>query len=325
MTINTLARAICVAWLGLLTALLPAVAQQYPARTITIIGGYSPGSTTDLLSRTIADGLQAAWGQPVVVEARPGAGSNIAAAYVARAQPDGYTLMLATDATLISNPHLYKNMPFDPVKDFAPVTMAASNIIALAVTNNLPVTSVKDLIAYAKQNPGKLTYGSSGIASPHHLAGELLARMADINLTHIPYKGSAPAANDLIGGHISMAFLSLSSARGLHDGGKIRIIAVVENSRYSEMPDIPTIGETVPGFEMSSWMAVVAPAGTPQPIIDRLHAAIVQILKTETVRKKVGELGAEVRTSTPQDLEAVVKNGLAVRGTLVKGVGIQPE
>ena len=234
-----------------------ALAQTYPSKPITIVIGYTPGAVSDLTARTIADGLNRAWGQPVIVDNRPGSGGNIGAALVARAAPDGYTLMIGTDAQMASNVHLYKHAGFDPVKDFAPVAYAGANIICLAVNAELPIKTVADVIAYAKANPGKLNYGSSGTGSPHHLAGELLHQKTGIDIAHIPYKGGGAAVNDLLGGHIGMAFLSLSAAVPHMDTGKIRIVALVEKQRYAAMPDVPTIGETVPGFEMSSWIGSV--------------------------------------------------------------------
>src|SRR5215218_5790226 len=287
-----------------------ATAQAYPSKPITIVIGYTPGAVSDLTARTVADGLNQLWGQPVIVDNRPGSGSNIAAGYVARAPADGYTLMVGTDATLTSNVFLYKHTPFDPVKDFAPIINAGANIICLAVNADLPIKSVADVISYAKANPGKLSYGTSGTGSPHHLAGELLHQKAGIDITHIPYKGGGAAVNDLLGGHIGMAFLSLSAAVPHMNTGRIRMIAVVEKSRYAGLPDIPTVGETVPGFEMSSWVGVFAPAGTPPAIVTKLHEAMAKVLTTDGVKAKLAE---------------TVKDGLKVRGELVKAAGIQPE
>ena len=217
-------RAALLALLACLFTAHAALAQTYPAKPITIVIGYTPGAVSDLAARTIADGLHQAWGQPVIVDNRPGSGGNIGAAFVARAPADGYTLMIGTDATMASNVHLYKHVGFDPVKDFAPVAYAGANIICLAVNAQLPINSVADVIAYAKQNPGKLSYGSSGAGSPHHLAGELLRQKTGIDIQHVPYRGGGAAVNDLLGGHIGMAFLSLVSRgaasqhrQGAHD------------------------------------------------------------------------------------------------------------
>jgi tripartite-type tricarboxylate transporter receptor subunit TctC len=285
--------------------------------------GYTPGATSDLLARTMAERLNAAWGQSVIVDNRSGVGGNIAAGYVARAPADGYTLMVGTDAIMTSNVFLYKNTPFDPVKDFAPITNAGANIICLAVHVDLPVNSVAELIAYAKANPGKLQYGSSGIGSPHHLAGELLRQKTGIEIVHVPYRGGGATINDLLGGHIKVAFLSLSTAVPHLGSGKIRIVAVVEKSRYAAMPDVPTIGETVPGFEMSSWLGFFAPAGTP--LITRLNEAMVKVLTTDAVKEKLAALGLVVAPSTPAALAATVREGLAVRGELVRAANIQAE
>jgi tripartite-type tricarboxylate transporter receptor subunit TctC len=311
--------------LSILLVAVPAVAQDFPSRPVTIMTPQPPGAASDLLARTVGDRLNLAWGQPVVVDNRPGASGNVGAALAARAPADGYTLMVGTDAMLTSNVYLFKNMPFDPVKDFAPITNGGANIICLAVNTQLPVASVPELIAYARANPGKLQYGSSGIASPHHLSGELLAQKTGIQIVHVPYRGGGPASTDLLGGHISMAFLSLSSAVPLLTSGKIRILAVVEKTRFAAMPDIPTIGETVPGFEMSSWLGFFAPAATPAPLVARLNEAIVKVLTADAVKEKLATLGLVVAPSTPAELATIIKDGLAVRGQLIKAANIQAE
>lgn len=311
--------------LAIAAAPISAEAQQYPSRPVTIITGYTAGAASDTLARTLADALQAQWGQPVVVENRPGGGSNIAAAYVARAAADGYTLMIATDATLTSNSFLYKAIPFDPVKDFAPILNAAANVIVLAVHPDQPVKTVPEFIELAKKNPGKISFGSSGAGSPHHLAGELMMQMANVKLVHVPYKGGGATINDLLGGHIPAAFLSLSAAKNLHDSGKIRIIGVADKARYAELPDVPTIAETLPGFEMSSWIALVAPAGTPPAVVKQVSEASAKVLKSEAIAKKLGGVGLVVTADSPGELANTIKTGLDVRGKLIKSSGIQPE
>jgi tripartite-type tricarboxylate transporter receptor subunit TctC len=307
-------------------AAAPAVyAQDYPTRPVTLLVPQAPGASSDLLARTLGERLQAVWGQSVIIDNRPGAGSNLGAAVVARAAPDGYTLMIGTDALMTSNVHLYKNMPFDPVKDFAPITVAGHNIICLAVNTQLPVKTMPELIAYAKANPGALKYGTPGVASPHHLSGELLALKTGIKIVHVPYRGGGPAANDLLGGHINMAFLSLSSAVPQLPTGKIRIVALVEKARYAAMPEVPTIGETVPGFEMSSWLAVFAPAGTPAPLIAKLNETIQKILNDPPVKQKLAGLGLVVAPVTPAELAQMIETGLEVKGALVKAANIQPQ
>jgi len=310
---------------AVLTAASPASPQDYPNRPVTLLVPQAPGASSDLLARTLGERLQSVWGQPVVIDNRPGAGSNLGAAVVARSAPDGYTLMIGTDALMTSNVHLYKSMPFDPVKDFAPITVAGNNIICLAVNSELPVKTMAELIAYARANPGKLQYGTPGVASPHHLSGELLALKTGVKIVHVPYRGGGPAANDLLGGHINMAFLSLSSAVPQLPTGKIRIVALVEKNRYAAMPEVPTIGETVPGFEMSSWLGVFAPAGTPAPLIARINDTIQKILGDPPIKEKLAGLGLVVAPVTPAELAEIIRTGLEVRGALVKAANIQPQ
>ena len=303
----------------------PAPAQDFPTRPVTIVVGYTPGATSDLVARTIGERLNVAWGQSVIVDNRSGVGGNIAAGYVARAPGDGYTLMIGTDAMMTTNSYLYRNTPFDPVKDFAPITYAGANIICLAVHTDFPANSVADVIAYARANPGKLNYGSSGMGSPHHLAGELIRQKTGIDIIHVPYRGGGATINDLIGGHIKVAFLSLSTAVPHLTSGKIKILAVVEKARYAALPDVPTVGETVPGFEMSSWHGFFAPATTAAPLVARLNAAITKVLTMPEVKEKLAVLGVAVATSTPAELAELVKSGLAARGELIKAANIQPE
>lgn len=311
--------------IGVLAAALPARAQDYPSRPITVVSAQASGGASDTVVRAVQERLQAALGQPVVMENRPGASGNVGAAQVARATADGYTLLVGTDAIMTSNVHLFKSMPFDPVKDFAPITNAGANIIVMAVHADVPVKSVAELVAYAKANPGKVQFGSSGVASPHHLAGELLKLKTGIDIIHVPYRGGALSANDLAGGHIAMAFCSYSSVAALIPTGKIRVLAVVEKTRYAALPDIPTVGETIPGFEMSSWLGFFAPAGTPKPIVTRLHDEIVKILRVDQVKERLAAVGLAVAAGTPADLAETVRSGIAVRGELVKAAKIEPQ
>ena len=314
--------------LVLLAALLmPAAlaAQPYPSRTITIISPYPPGATNDMLARLIAPKLSETFGQSVVVENRTGAGGNIGVALAARAAPDGYTIVIGNDATHAPNVFLYKDIGFDPVTSFAPITLAARNIIGIALHPSVPVDDVKGLIAYARANPAKLSFGSSGTGSPHHLAGELLQQMADIKLTHVPYRGGGLAVVDLLGGHLPMMFASLAAVMQHRDAGKVKVLAVVEKDRYALLRDIPTVGETVPGFEMSSWLGVFAPAGTPGPIIDQLNRVIVAAMRTDDVRGKLDPQGLEIIGSTPAVFAAVIRQDLDRRREIIRSAGIQPE
>lgn len=311
--------------IAIAAAIGAADAQPYPSKPITFITGYAAGAASDTLARSLADTLQQQWGQPVVVDSRPGSSGNIAAAFVARSAPDGYTILVATDAMLTSNSFLFKTIAFDPEKDFTPVLNAAANILVLAVHPDQPVRSVSDYIEQAKKNPGKYSFGSSGPGSPHHLAGELLMQMADIKLQHIPYKGGGQTINDLAGGHIPSAFLSLSAAKSLHDSGKIRIIGVADSKRYSELPNVPTISETLPGFEMQSFVALVAPAGTPADVIAKISEASSRILRDAGISKKLAGAGLVVTANPPEELAKTIKSGIDVRGKLIKAAGIQPE
>jgi tripartite-type tricarboxylate transporter receptor subunit TctC len=311
--------------IGVLALAAPARAQEYPNKPITVVSAQASGGASDTVVRAVQERLHVALGQPILLENRPGAGGNVGAAQVARAAPDGHTLLIGTDAIMTSNVHLYKNMPFDPVKDFAPITNAGINIIVLAVHADLPVKSVTELVAFAKANPGKVQFGTSGVASPHHLAGELLKLKTGIDIIHVPYRGGALSANDLAGGHIGTAFVSYSAVAPLIPTGTVRVLAVVEKARYGALPEIPTIGETIPGFEISSWLGFFAPSGTPAPIVARLHDEIVKILRIDQVRERLAAVGLAVVAGTPADLAETVRNGIAVRGELVKAAKIEPQ
>jgi tripartite-type tricarboxylate transporter receptor subunit TctC len=324
LTCIILRTAACIA-AGMVLIGTTAFAQTYPTRAITIVSAQAPGGASDTIARMVGDRLQAALGQPIVIDSRPGASGNVGAAFVARSTPDGYTLMIGTDAMMTSNVHLFKSMAFDPAKDFAPITNAGANIIVLAAHTGVPANSVAELIAHAKANPGKLQFGSSGIASPHHLAGELLKQKAGIEIVHVPYRGGALSANDLAGGHIAIAFLSYSAATPLVAAGKIKILAVVEKTRYAAIPDVPTVADTLPGFEMSSWLGFFAPAGTPAPIVSRLNGELVKILKVDAVKERLGTLGLSVIADTPEGLAKTVRDGIAVRGELIKAANIQAQ
>jgi tripartite-type tricarboxylate transporter receptor subunit TctC len=319
------AQLVTFALLALASGIGTAIAQDFPIRPVTLLVPQAPGASSDLLARTLGERLQALWGQPIVIDNRPGAGGNVGTAVAARAQPDGYTLMIGTDAIMTANIHLYKNMTFDPAADLAAVAMAGANIICLAVNADLPVKTMPELIAYAKANPGKLKYGTPGVASPHHLSGEMLALTAGIDIAHVPYRGGGPAANDLLGGHIPMAFLSLSSAVPQLSTGKIRLVALVEKSRYAAMPDVPTIGETVPGFAMSSWLGVFAPAGTPARLIARLNETVDKIFGDPPVKEKLANLGLVVTPMSPAAMTAMIKAEIEARGALIKAANIQAQ
>jgi tripartite-type tricarboxylate transporter receptor subunit TctC len=300
------------------------VAQTYPVKPIKLVVPFPAGGATDTTARLVAQRLQLGLGQSVIIENQGGAGGTIAAKQVAGAPPDGYTLMMGSLSTFGTHPVLYK-LDYDPMKAFTPVASAVVDKLVMVAGPALSVKSVQELVAYARANPGKLNYGSSGMGSPHHLAGELIRQKTGIDIIHVPYRGGGATINDLIGGHIKVAFLSLSTAVPHLTSGKIKILAVVEKARYAALPDVPTVGETVPGFEMSSWHGFFAPATTPVPLVARLNAAITKVLDTSEVKDKLAVLGVAVATSTPGELAELVKSGLAARGELIKAANIQPE
>jgi tripartite-type tricarboxylate transporter receptor subunit TctC len=302
-----------------------AFGQAYPMKPVKIVVPYPPGASTDTVARAVAQKLSDSLGQQVFVENRAGASGNIGSDYVAKSPPDGYTILMATDATHTTNVHFGKNFPYDPVKDFTPITAAAGNIIVLVAHPSVPVTSVKELIEYAKKNPGRLSYASSGTGSPHHLSGELLRQLAGIDIVHVPYKGGGQAITDLLGGQVPLMFSSMVTVAPHIKTGKVRALGVVEAQRYPAMPDIPTIAETLPGFEINSWLGFLAPAGLPPPIQARLQAEIVKALNAPDVRARLEPAGLVVIGSTPGELATMIKTDLDKRGRLIKAAGIQTD
>ncbi len=263
--------------LVLFLALVPAAAQDYPARTTTIICPYAPGGATDILARMLARGLEERLGKSFVVENRPGAGTVLAAHIVAKAQPDGYTLLMGTSTPLAINATLHHKLSYDPGKDFVPLALVANVPFVLIVTPSLPVKSVADLIKYAKANPGKLSFGSSGPGSPHHLYMELFKTMTGTDMVHVPYKGSVPALTDVIAGRIPVMFVDLAPSLQFIKNGNVRAIGVSSKTRVPQLPDVPPVAGGVPGFEAVAWQMLAAPSGTPKPIVDKLHAALKNI------------------------------------------------
>ena len=299
-----------------------ALAQAYPTKPVTIIVPFAAGGTTDILARIIGQALTAELGQSVVVDNRAGAGGNIGGQAAAKATPDGHTLFMGTVGTHAINASLYKKMPFDPVKDFAPLTRVA-NVPNLLVANPAqPYKSVKDLIAYAKANPGKVNFGSSGNGSSIHLSGELFKSLAKVDMQHVPYKGSAPAVTDLLGNQIGIMFDNMPSAIQHVRSGKLVPLAVTTAKRSPELPKVPTIAEAgVPGYEATSWFGMFAPAGTPAPVLAKLNAAIVKVLGQPDVKKKINEQGAEVYSETPEQFAAFIQAESVKWGKVVKESG----
>jgi tripartite-type tricarboxylate transporter receptor subunit TctC len=303
----------------------PALAQDYPNKPITYVVPFTPGGTTDVIGRIIAQGLSPVLKQPVVVENKAGQAGGIGAAQVARAKPDGYTLLGGTISTHAINAGLYKDLPYDPIKDFEPVTLVGFIPNALYVDPNLPVKNVQELIAYLKANDKKRTFASSGSGTSTHLAGELFADIIGIKLEHIPYKGTPPAMQDVAGGNVTFMFDQLTAGLPLVKGGKLRLLAVTSPKRSPLAPDVPTMAEAgIKDFEMSSWQAVYAPKGTPKPIVDKLNAEIVKILKDPATREKLEKAnGMEVVASSPAELTKVMQAEIPRWSALIKKSGAQ--
>ena len=306
------------------TAAVPAMAQApaYPNKPITIIVPFAAGGTTDILARLVGQYLGTELGQPVLVDNRVGAGGNIGGQLAARSAADGYTLFMGTVGTHAINQSLYSKMPFDPIKDFAPISRVA-NVPNLLVANpQQPFENVKELIAYAKANPGKINFGSSGNGSSIHLSGELFKMMTKVDMIHVPYKGSAPAMNDLLGNQIAIMFDNMPSAIQHVRAGKLRPLAVTTAKRSPELPDVPTIAEAgVPGYEATSWFGLLAPANTPAPIVDKIDAALMKVYKNPELLKKFADQGAEPVVETPAQFATFIKAETAKWGKVVKESG----
>ena len=308
--------------LVLFLALVPAAAQDYPARTTTIICPYAPGGATDILARMLARGLEERLGKSFVVENRPGAGTVLAAHIVAKAQPDGYTLLMGTSTPLAINATLHHKLPYDPGKDFVPLALIANVPFVLVVTPSLPVKSVADLIKYAKANPGKLSFGTSGPGSPHHLYMELFKTMTGTDMVHVPYKGSVPALTDVIAGRIPVMFVDLAPSLQFIKNGNVRAIGVSSKTRVPQLPDVPPVADGVPGFEAVAWQMLVAPSGTPKPIVDKLHAALKNIEAQPQFNEQVAKLGmVPVDTPSVAELQAYVKSEIVRWGKVVEKSG----
>ncbi len=290
--------------LGVLLAVLAtsASAQAYPTKPIRLVVPVPAGGPPDILAREVAQKLTEAWGQAVVVDNRPGAGGNIGSELVAKSPPDGYTLLMGTVGTHAINPSLYAKMPYDHVQDFTPVILVAGVPNVLVVNPALPVSSVQGLIAYAKANPGKLNFASSGNGTSIHLSGELFKVMTGVDMTHVPYKGSSPALRDLMGGQVQLMFDNLPSSLALIKAGKLKALAVTSAARAAALPDVPTVAEAgLPGFEASSWFGVLGPAGTPPAIVAKLNGEIAKWLATPEAKDKLLSQGAITAGGTPED------------------------
>jgi tripartite-type tricarboxylate transporter receptor subunit TctC len=309
---------------GIALASLAALAhaQAWPSKPIKWVVPFAPGGTTDILARTVGEKLALALGQPVIIENKPGAGGGVGAEFTAKAAPDGYTIMGGTISTHAINASLYKNLPYDPVKDFVAITLIARVPNMLVINPDVPAKDVKELIALLKANPNKYSFASSGNGTSQHLSGELFKSMSGTDMQHIPYKGSPPALQDVMGGQVTMTFDNITTAWTLAKSGKLRALAVTTAKRSSIAPDVPTLAESgLPGFEVGSWQGVFAPAGTPPEIVKRLNTEIVKILNLPDVREKLSGLGAEIVANSPDEFAAVVKSEVVKWADVVKKSG----
>jgi len=297
----------------------------YPDKPIRVIVPFPPGGPSDVLARVIGQKLHAALGQPVLVENKPGAGTNLAAEFVAKSAADGYTLFLMMVGTQAINEAMYPKLGYSTVRDFAPVTLVAASSLALVSHPSVPVKNFKDLVALAKASPGRLNFGSSGSGTPLHLGGELLNHRAGIKLMHVPYKGAAPALNDVLGGQIELALVGTPSALPHIKSGRLTAIGLTSPGRAAIAPDVPTIAESLPGYEVELVYAIVAPAGAPREVVTRLNTEIAKALQQAETRERLLGQGFEVRTSTPEQLADYIRSEIAKWAPIVKESGVKPE
>jgi tripartite-type tricarboxylate transporter receptor subunit TctC len=312
--------------IGLAAGINGAAAQNYPNRAITLVIPFAPGGSTSIVGRGIADKISELLGEKVVVDNRPGAGGTIGTKAVAKSEPDGYTLLLGYTGTLAIGPSLYKNVGYDPRKDFAPIGLIGNAPNSLVVNPSFPAKTVAELVAYAKSNPGKVNFGSAGAGTASHITGEYFARSAGITLVHVPYKGTGPALTDLLGGHIPMAFAPIPASHPNVSAGKLRALAVTSITRSGLLPDVPTMMEAgLPGFDASLYYGLAAPAGTPRPIIDKLNKVLREALASDEVRKQLGNDGTEITPGTPEDYANFIDKDEKKWAQLVKASGVEQE
>jgi len=317
-------RNISIALLGAIVVLLPAAAsaQAYPSKPIKLVVPFPPGGPLDLAGRAIADHLAKAWGQPVVVDNKPGAGGNIGADLVAKSAPDGYTIVMGALSTHAVNPHLFAKMPYDALKDFAPVTLVATTPNVLVLNPAVKANDVKELIALAKASPGKLSFASGSNGSAGHLSGELFKTLAGIDIVHVPYKGGAPAMQDLLGGQVQFMFDNLANSTAQLKAGKLKALAVTTAKRSSLAPELPTMAEAgVPGFDISTWYGIMAPAGTPPDVVRKLNGEIVKFLGSDEAKEKLKAQGAEPAPMTPEQFDAFIRAEWTKYAKIVKDSG----
>ena len=304
---------------------LSAWAQPYPSKPVRIIVNFPAGGVADVYARIIGAKVQEAWGQPVVVENRTGAGGNIGAEAVAKSAPDGYTLNMTAIGPHAINVSLFSKMPFDPVKDFTPVAHVLEAEGLLVVHPSVPIHSVSELVAYARANPGKLTFASAGMGTASHLAGELFKTMAKVDMTHVPYKGNVPAITDLLAGQTSLLFATMPTVLPHAKAGKLRALATIGASRAAATPELPTIGESLRGFEVSNWIALFAPAGTPPEIVKRWNAEVQRIMQSPEIQARLPNEGARFIPMTPEQFGAFQKSEIAKWAPVVRASGARAD
>ena len=310
--------------LSVLTVLhMAAWSQSYPTRPITLVAPYPPGAVTDSLARILQTALADALGQPIIIDNRSGAGGVIGANFVSRAPADGLTLLITVNAPIVMSPFMQNNFPFDPAKGLTGVAMVAETYLALAVQKSSPINSVADVVRMAKEKPGELTFGSAGVGSAHHISGELLNKNAGINIVHVPFQGGAPAVQNLIGGHINMSYGTLPSVLPYVESGQLKLIGLAEPKRISELPELATMGETVPGVETTTWVGVFAPAGAPMNIRERLYQVIADALKTADVQLKMKNLGMKPARQSPDEFDKTILKDLAFWKVAIEKAGIE--
>jgi tripartite-type tricarboxylate transporter receptor subunit TctC len=315
-----------IAGLLLAIAATPALGQGYPNKPIRILIAQAPGSATDVISRVVGNRLSELLGQPVVIEARPGAGGALGTAEAARAAPDGYTLFMGNNSTHGSNPAIHAKLPYDAIRDFAPISFVASVPYVLVVEPSLPAASVQELIAFAKARPGKVNYASAGNGSTHQFCAELLKSSAGIDLVHIPYKGSPPGIAALLAGEVSLMFANLTDVGSQIRSGRIKPLAVTTLKRAELLPGVPTMVEAgVAEFEITSWFGLLAPAGTPAPVVARLNAEMVKVLAREDVKSTLGAQGLSVSSSSPEQFASHIKSEIARFTRIAQTAGIKAE
>jgi len=296
--------------------------EPYPSKPIRLVVPFPPGGSLDVVARAIGQKLSEAWGQPVVIDNRPGAGGNIGADVVAKSVPDGYTILEGALSTHAVNVSLYAKMPYDPIRDFAPITLVAVTPNVLVLNPSLPANSVGELIAYAKANPGKLSFGSGSNGSAGHLAGELFKTEAGVDMLHVPYKGGAPALQALLAGDTQLMFDNLANSMQLVRAGKLKAIAVTTAKRSALVPELPTLAETgLPGFDIYTWWGFLAPAGTPKEIIAKWNAEVTRILNTPDMRAFFAQQGAEPAPTTPEQFAALIRNEIPKYAKIIKDSG----